>query len=95
MFDYSRNYSSKSHHVCCEDNPTNGLYDHCQSSDDLDLQSRSQVRLKHDFFLTFNISGKLDMTVDILCMVYLLMLVTMTLTLKQGHSGSAKDKNQC
>ena len=29
---------------CCENSPTKGLYDHCQS-DDLDLHSRSQVHL--------------------------------------------------
>ena len=50
MFDYFRNYSSNAHQVCCEDSPDKGLYDHCQS-DDLDHQSRSQVRLKRDFFL--------------------------------------------
>ena len=31
---------------------TKGTYDHYQS-DDLDLHSRSQVRLKPDYFLTF------------------------------------------
>ena len=30
-------------------------FDHCQSND-LDLHSRSQVRLKRDYFLTCNIS---------------------------------------
>ena len=34
------------------------------------------------------------MTVD-LCMAYMLMLVSMSLTLMQGHSGSTKPKNQC
>ena len=34
----------------------------------------------------------LDMTVD-LCMAYMLMLVSTTLTLMQGHSGSANAKN--
>ena len=50
---------------------TKGLYDHCQS-DDLDLHSRSQVRLQLDIFLTCNISDniqaitfKLGMTVDL------------------------------
>ena len=55
MFNYFRNYSSNAHQVCCEDNLTKGLYDHCQS-DDLDLHSRSQVRLKLDYFLACNIS---------------------------------------
>ena len=58
MFDYFRNYSSNALQVCrCEDGPTKGLYmhDHCQS-DNLDLHSRSQVRLKFDYLLTCNIS---------------------------------------
>ena len=39
------------HHVCCEDtSPTKGLYDHYCQSDDRDLHSRSQVRLKLDYF---------------------------------------------
>ena len=37
MFDYFRNYSSNARQVCCDDNSTKGLYDHCLS-DDLDLQ---------------------------------------------------------
>ena len=49
MFDYFWTYSSNTHHVCCEDSPIHGLYDHCQS-DDLDLHSRSHVRLKLDYF---------------------------------------------
>ena len=36
---------------------------------------------------------KLGMTVD-LCMAYVLILVSMILTLMQGHSGLAKAKNQ-
>ena len=47
MFDYSSN----DHYVSLEDSPTKALYDHCQSND-LDLNSRSQVRLKLDYFLT-------------------------------------------
>ena len=39
---------------CCEDSPTTGLYEHGQS-DDVDLHSRSQVRLKLDYSLTCNI----------------------------------------
>ena len=35
------------------------------------------------------------MTVDLYMAYNILMLVSMTLTLMQGHSGSAKDKNQC
>ena len=42
---FFRNDSSNSHQLCCEDSPTKGLYDHCQSGD-LDLHSRSQVHLK-------------------------------------------------
>ena len=75
MFDYFRNYSTNAHQVCCEDSPTKGLYDRCQP-DDLDFYSRSQVRLKLDYFLICNISDniyaitfKLGMTVD-LCMPY-------------------------
>ena len=49
MSDYFRNYSSNGHQVCCEDSPTKSLCDHCLS-DDLDLDSRSQVRLKLDYF---------------------------------------------
>ena len=37
---------------------------------------------------------KLGMTVDLCIMGYMLMLVTMTLTLAQGHSGSAKANHQ-
>ena len=55
MFDRFENYSSNDRHVCSEDGPTKGLYDHCRS-DDLDLHSRLQVRFKRDYFLTCNIS---------------------------------------
>ena len=41
-----------------------------------------------------SLASKLGMTVD-LCMTYLLMLNLMTLTLMQGHNGSAKATNQC
>ena len=37
---------------------------------------------------------KLGMKED-LCMAYILMLVSMTLTLMQGHSASAEEVNQC
>ena len=43
MFDYFRNCSSNTHHVCREDSPTKGLYDHGQS-DDLDFTQG------HNFF---------------------------------------------
>ena len=99
MFNPFTNISSNAHHVCCEYSPTKGLHDHCQS-DDLDLHSRSQVHLKLDYLLTYNILDinrylsyitlKLGMTV-VLWMPYVLMLVLMTLT--QVHSGSAKANN--
>ena len=54
MFDYFRNCSSSAHQVYCEDSPTKGLFEHCQS-DDLDLHSRSHVHLKLDDFLACNI----------------------------------------
>ena len=49
MFDYFRNFSSNAHahQVCFEDSPTEGQYNLCQS-DDSDLHSRSQLRLKFD-----------------------------------------------
>ena len=59
MFDYFRNYASNAPQVCCEDSATKGLYDHFQSGD-LDLRSRSQVRLKHDYFLASSISGNIN-----------------------------------
>ena len=65
------NCLSHPHQVCCEDSPSKGPYGHCQS-DDLDLHSRSQVRLQLDYFLTCNISDdiyanafKLGMAVDL------------------------------
>ena len=54
MFDYFRNYSSNAHQCCSEDSPTEGRHDHFQT-DELDLHSRSQVRLKRDYFFTCNI----------------------------------------
>ena len=56
MFDDVRNCSSNAHQVCFEDGPTKG--DHCQS-DNLGFHSRSQVRLKLDYFLTCNISDNI------------------------------------
>ena len=44
MFDYF-SYSSNAHQVRCEDSPTKGISEHCQS-DDPDLHSSSHVRLK-------------------------------------------------
>ena len=38
MFVYLRNCSSNGYQVCCEDSPTKGLHDLCQS-DDLNLHS--------------------------------------------------------
>ena len=71
MFDYVIHYFSNAHQVYCEDSPAKGIYDHCQH-DDLDLHSRSEVRLKLDYFLTCNISDniyaitcKLGMAVDL------------------------------
>ena len=51
MFDYFRNSSSNPHQICCEDSPTNGLYNSFES-DDLALRSRSQRRFKLDKCLT-------------------------------------------
>ena len=59
-----RNYSSFAHDVCCEDSPTEGPYDRCQS-DDLDLHSRSQMRLKLDYFLKLAISLTIAMPHEI------------------------------
>ena len=59
MFDYFVNYSINAHRVCCEDGPTKGLYDHCEN-DNLDLHSKSHVRLKLDYFLTCNISDNIS-----------------------------------
>ena len=67
----------------------------------LSLHPRSQLRLKLDQCLTCTIIVvsrtifKLwhSMTVD-LFMAYVLMLVSMTLTLMQGHNGSAKAKSK-
>ena len=93
MFDYFKNRSSNDRQVFCEDSPTKGLYDHCQS-DDLDLRSRSQVRLKRDYFLICNISDNISaiifkrgMTVDLL-VPYMPMLVSINLTVMQGHRGN-------
>ena len=58
MFDYFKNYSSNAHQVYCEDSPNKGLNDHCQS-DDIDIHTRSQVRLKREYFLICNISDNI------------------------------------
>ena len=44
--------------ACCEDTPTKVLYDGCHSVD-LDLHTRSQMRLKLDYFLTCNIANNI------------------------------------
>ena len=92
MFEYVRNCSNNAHQLCCDDNLYNLFLD-------CDLHSRSQLRLRRDkianLYYNSNISGNslaisfnFGMTVD-LCVPYMLMLVSMTLTLKQGHSGLA------
>ena len=97
MFDYFRNYLSNGHQVCCEDSPTKGPYDHhCQSAN-LDLiQGHKCVSNLTTFQLAisqtiFELTFKLGMR-EYLSMPYMLMFVLMTLTLMQGHSGSAKEK---
>ena len=50
MFDYFRNCLSNPHHVCCQDNPTEGRQNLCQP-DVLVLHPRSKLRLKRDTFL--------------------------------------------
>ena len=57
--DYFINYSSNIHQVCCEDSPTKGQYDRCQSGD-LNRYSRSQLCLKRFCFLTCNISDNIS-----------------------------------
>ena len=96
---YLKNNSSYDHQPCCENSPTKGRYDHFQSGD-LDLHSRSQVRLRLDYFLTWNISDNIDAITFIHdvrqtygCLIIMLILMSMTLPLMQGHSGSAKAKN--
>ena len=51
MFDYFKNCSSNAHQIYCEDSPTKGLYNICQS-DYPDFHSRPQLRLKMDECLT-------------------------------------------
>ena len=97
MFGCFRNYSNDAHHVCCEDSPTKGLYGHCLT-DDLDLRSRTSA---YQTWLLFNLqylgqylSSYIQTWNDGRQMLYMLMLVSMTLALLQGHSGSAKANNQ-
>ena len=60
------------------------------------LYSRSQVRLKLDYFLTCNISDHSDLAWLMDAIWYsLLILVSMILTLMQCHSGLSKAKSQC
>ena len=103
MFHYFRNCSSNPNHVCCGDSPTKGVYN--LFSDRLPcswlkvttaFQTWQMFNLYHNSHISDSIVAlafTLGMTVD-LCMSYLLMLVSMTLTLMQGHSGSAKAKIQ-
>ena len=68
--------SSNAHQVCCEHRPTKGLYDQCQS-DDLDLHSRSLVRLKLNYLIcnildnisaiTFKLGLIVDLWVPYIC----------------------------
>ena len=105
MFNYFRNCSSNAHKGYCEDSPTKGLYDYCQSDDDLDLHSRSQVRLSLEYVLACTISDNYlsydiqtwhdGILLDaILKNIFSARLVSITLTLMQGHSGSAKENNK-
>ena len=74
---------------------TKGLYIFFQS-DDFALHSRSQRHFKLDKCLTCTIIAivfTFGITVD-LCMVCMLMIVSTTLTLMQGHSGLAEEKSQ-
>ena len=99
--DYFRKCSSSNpHQVCCEDRPTKGLHDQCQS-DDLDLQGHKCVSNWSTFYLQYlgqYVSyfiqtwhdGRLTDTI----IQIMLMLVSMTLTLVQGHSVSAKAKQR-
>ena len=57
MIDYFRSCSSNAHHVCCQDSPTKGLYDHCQS-DDLDFHSRSRCVSNFDYFFNLQLLGQ-------------------------------------
>ena len=70
--------------VCYEDNLTKGLYDQCQSHD-LDLHSKSQLRLKLDEFLTRTIivisRYGIQTAHDSRRMHGMLMLISVTLTL--------------
>ena len=50
VFDYFKKVPSNAHQVYCEGSLTSGLYNRCQSND-LDLHSRSQLRLKFDTLL--------------------------------------------
>ena len=75
------------------------LYD--RQSDALDLHLRSDVRLKLDYFFNLQYLGQylsyyIQIWHDGIIMdaIYMLMLVLTTLTLTQGHSGSAKAINQ-
>ena len=103
MCDYFRNCSRNANQVCCEDGPTKDLYNlfsvrwPCYSPK---VTTASQTWQMFNLYYNSNILGsisamafKLGMSVD-WRMAYMLMLVSMTLPLMQGHSGLAKAKDQ-
>ena len=104
MFDYFRNFSQQCP-MCCEDSPTIGLYNPFAlrwpwPSITVTTASQSWHIFNSYSNSDSNISDtipamafKHGMTVH-LCMAYVLMLVSMTLTLMQGHSRSAKAQNR-
>ena len=66
----------------------------CSQSDDIDVHSRSQLRLKLDKFVTCSVmvifsamAFKLGMTVDLSMACVMLRFISTALTLMQGHSG--------
>ena len=77
--------------VCCEDSPPKGLWD------DLDFRSRSQLRLKPDYFVTCNISDNtfaitflLGVTVDLWTPNNMLMLHDLNLDARSQWVGKGK-----
>ena len=85
MFDYFRNCSSNAHYDCVKIARPK-VYIIFFQFDDLNLHSRSQLRLKHDNSFTCTIIV-IYRTLE--SMTYMLLLVPMTLTLIQGHSSLA------
>ena len=57
MFDNFRYLPSKPYYICCEESPTNGIYDHCQSNDH-DLHARIQVSLNVEYFFNLQYLGQ-------------------------------------